>query len=289
MSRHAIWFLAASCLLGAPAAAQTPAQPGHARARLLAESTAAVPGKTLWLGMTFEIDPDWHLYWNGVSDTGSAIDLTPTLPQGYRLGPVQWPAPTRHITEHFLDHIYERRVTLLLPVEVPADARVGSTAKFRVEAKWLVCKTICTFGEADLSIELPVAGTAEPASSAVTGLFAEARDRLPKPVKAADPEVKVEWKKDAVVLRAAKGVKGLAFYPTLECAAFSDLATEGESKHDTLELHLDKPGVNDRLVGVVELEPQQPGRHSVFLLEERRGGANPRGPDASDKGKPGGG
>ena len=35
----------------------------HASVTLLAEESRAVAGKTLWLGLHFELIPQWHVYW----------------------------------------------------------------------------------------------------------------------------------------------------------------------------------------------------------------------------------
>ena len=47
-----------------------------------------------------------------------------TLPAGYKAGEMLWPAPARHVSNGgLLDHVYEGRAMILLPVEVPADAK----------------------------------------------------------------------------------------------------------------------------------------------------------------------
>ena len=39
-----------------------PVDGGHARVELVSERALSVPGETLWLGLSFEIDPKWHIY-----------------------------------------------------------------------------------------------------------------------------------------------------------------------------------------------------------------------------------
>src|SRR5688572_24226696 len=60
-----------------------PADPGHpARVRLVSERSALLPGQTNYIGLAFDIDPGWHLYWHGASDSGMPITFTLDLPAG---------------------------------------------------------------------------------------------------------------------------------------------------------------------------------------------------------------
>jgi DsbC/DsbD-like thiol-disulfide interchange protein len=268
--------------------AQPKDQPARARARLIAERPALVPGATAWLGVAFDIDKEWHLYWNGSNDTGFPIKLTPTLPEGYVLSKVLWPAPMRHLTEHFLDHVYEERVTLLLPLQVPATAKPGEKVTINVEAAWLVCKEACLPGEAMMTLTLPVASEAPPPSAnADSKRFAEARANLPGPLDKTKPELRIEWESDSVAIRTADHAEGLAFYPSLDSAAFADLATQGVSKSDTLKLQFEKPGAGDRLVGVVEIGPGGRGPRRLFSIDSAR--PNREQPGASNSNQPSGG
>jgi thiol:disulfide interchange protein DsbD len=256
--------------------AQPPADHERARARLISEQSALVPGTTAWLGLTFDIEPEWHLYWNGYSDTGFPVKMTVTAPTGYSVGDAVWPAPKRHLTENFIDHVYEKQVTLLVPVQVPADAKLDSRATFRVEADWLVCKQACLPGSADLSLELGVERAAAMGTDAAR--FSAARARVAKPLDSAKPEATITWSSDRVTIRTTNGSKGLAFYPALESAAVTDLSKQGESKTDMIELELAKPGPGDRLVGVLEIGPESGGLHKVLRLDQARSTASEERP-----------
>ncbi len=270
------------------AGAQPADQPARARARLISEQPALIPGSTAWLGVTFDIDKDWHLYWDGTNDTGFPVKLTPTLPDGYKAGSVVWPAPIRHVTDNFLDHVYENRVTLLLPVQVAADAKAGSKATIEVEAEWLVCKQACLPGDTHLSITLPVSATVTPAARPEDALFAEARANTPKPLDKSRPQVSVAWGPDSVRITAPHA-KSLAFYPARDSVALTDLRPQGESKSDTLTLHMDKAGPGDRLAGVVEIGPGEHGARTLFAVDSTRPPANSKDAGASNSKQPSGG
>ncbi|MEL7113247.1 MAG: hypothetical protein AAGK93_09960, partial [Pseudomonadota bacterium] len=67
--------LAALCI-GAVTAAAQPVDGGHARVELVSERALAVPGETLWFGLSFEIDPNWHIYWINPGDAGIPPEIT---------------------------------------------------------------------------------------------------------------------------------------------------------------------------------------------------------------------
>jgi thiol:disulfide interchange protein DsbD len=258
--------------------------PVHARARLVSEMEALTPGKTAWIGVTFDIDPEWHLYWNGLSDAGFPVTLTFTAPEGYKVGPLQWPAPKRQIAPgDLLDYIYEDRVTLLAPLEVPASAKPGSKATIAVEGTWLVCKTACVPGGASLSVDLPVAAAgSDPKPSRDAPLFTKARERIPKPLPAQGSGVTLRWSGEDLAI-TVPAAKALAFYAGIDCGKLSDLVHTGEVKGDTLTLKNDGPAGKARVQGVLEISPAPGKSPTLYELDLKPAGANPGAGSSSNK------
>ena len=56
------------------------------KARLVAESGAIVPGKTLWVALRLEIAPGWHAYWRNPGDSGLPPEISWKLPPGFSAG-----------------------------------------------------------------------------------------------------------------------------------------------------------------------------------------------------------
>lgn len=228
--------------LSTPIATAQPAERAHARATLIAEHTSARPGDTVHLGVAFDIDPDWHIYWRGSSDTGMPTRLRIDAPEGWSVGPIQWPAPRRYSpAEGILDHIHERELTLIIPVTAPETAVPGAAAAFRVHADWLVCQEACIPGEADLTISIPVAAN-EPQRTPQAAFFDRARATVPVPVPegrpAADP-VRVTLVEGVLDVQVA-GAKELEFYPGAETTPLNALG-EAAVRGDRLRVTL-KPG-----------------------------------------------
>jgi thiol:disulfide interchange protein DsbD len=252
-------------------AAGAPVQPGEpddaARARLVAERSHLVPGEEAWIGVSFELRPKWHLYWNGRNETGGPPEVKLQLPEGFTAGEILWPAPHRLVQPgDILDHVYEDRVTLMVPVRVPAEARAGSTARITAELSWMVCKDVCMLGEASDDISLPIGTRAQARPSADARLFEEARSRIPKAPPKENSPFTLEWKDGAAVI-TAPGAQKVSFYPGPEAGGFESFLRDGEAKGERLVIKinpfLDGPV---RLAGVLEITRPKPAPPTIFAL-----------------------
>lgn len=243
------------------AAAQPAAPAGDAqdlvKTRLVTESAGLQPGQTSHLGIVFEIEPGWHLYWQNSGDTGIPIGIDLILPEGFTAGEIQWPPPKRHVHTGLIDFILEDRVTLIIPIHVPADARIGSTAAIRAKLDWLVCKEECRFGDAEVQLEAPIASSAAPAPEAE--LFAIERSRAPKPLTNAD-RIEIRWNADALIVDAT-GASRLEYFPGPQHpsapadAAPVDIIRDGAAAGPRLQVEF-TPGIQDaqRIQGVLGVE-----------------------------------
>ncbi|QDI82915.1 thiol:disulfide interchange protein [Methylorubrum populi] len=204
------------------------------RASLVAESEALVPGGTVMLGLHMAMKPGWHVYWRNPGDSGLPPEMAWRLPEGFTVGAVQWPVPERIPVQTLMNFGYEGAVTLLVPLTVPESAkesaRAGETVRLAGTLSYLVCEEICIPGSAELSLDLPVASSAEPASGQAA-LFARARAALPE---AAPGPHRTTRAGDRLVLHLDRpglaGVSGAAFFPyaegALDNAAPQDLAVD---------------------------------------------------------------
>lgn len=229
----------------------------HARPRLIAERDALVPGSTAFLGITFDIDPGWHLYWDGASDTGMPIQVATEFPEGYTAGDLLWPAPKRHILPgDLLDYIYENRVTLILPVRVPRDAKPGDSVRFAAKLDWLECSDVCLPGEAKVEITLPVTDAPAAKRTADAPRFDEARARLPVPLPEVTHDVRLDWSGPTLTI-VARAAKSVAFYPHAGCAPLIDPIRDAAGEGTSITLRFEPPASDApdarRISGVLEV------------------------------------
>ncbi len=152
----------------------------HAKLELIAEESSIAPGKRFWLGLRFELEKQWHIYWVNPGDSGGPPQIQWDLPAGYRAGSIEWPYPMRLGGGTIVDYGYEDEVLLLLPVLPPANAQPGGTATLGANVKFLICSDICIPGQAHLTLSLPIGSGAPGPASGRQGLFRDARERLPR-------------------------------------------------------------------------------------------------------------
>jgi len=223
------------------------------------------PGTTAWFALDFVIDPHWHMYWNGRNDSGLPPVVTAHLPAGFEMGPMEWPAPERMLSPGgILDHVYTRRATLLFPLRVAADARVGGEVDLRFDVDWLVCHEMCIPERKNLAARLPVrAGDGPPSLGPDAPIFTAARERLPRPASEAGKALRMRWKDGELTLRLSDS-KGLAFYPDTACVELTDPLTTTESKGDRLRLTPTETEAGGQVSGV--LAAQRDARTDYFLI-----------------------
>lgn len=167
---------AALLALAGPASGPAQAASPHIRATLLAEGPVQ-PGQTVTMAVLMEPEAGWHGYWSNPGDAGLPLTLEWDLPRGASAGALQFPVPQTLVVQGLMNHVYEHRYAVLVPVTVPADARAGSTLPVRAAARWLACTdTICVPERADLM------GTLTIGTGAKDPRFAGWRAALPAPL-----------------------------------------------------------------------------------------------------------
>ena len=100
---------------------------------------SAIPGRGAKIGILFDIEPHWHLYWRNSGDSGRPTTINWKLPDGWRVGELKWPAPTKFKEGgDIITFAYENEVLLYADVYPPAEA---TNAEIQAEVTWLVCSS----------------------------------------------------------------------------------------------------------------------------------------------------
>src|ERR1700731_3250576 len=134
------------------------------RATLLTDAATVQAGQKFHIGVWYKIEPEWHIYWKYAGDSGIPTEIQWQLPPGFQAGPLQWPLPGRHKEPGHLEVFgYGSEVLLYSEVTAPASLPAGQIA-IKADSKWLVCKSSCVPGEANLSLELNSGQTASDSS-----------------------------------------------------------------------------------------------------------------------------
>ena len=149
--RFAFLLFALTALLPFGAQAQV-------QATLVSEGKTIRAGEPFTVGLRLQHDPHWHTYWLNPG-TGLPTDIQWILPEGFSAGSIQWPAP--HIIKDRAGIItgngYDGDALLPVTITPPEGLKPGTTITLQAQVDWLMCDDICMPGDAQLTLDLPVA------------------------------------------------------------------------------------------------------------------------------------
>ena len=151
-----------------------------ARVQLIADTSIVVPGESFLLGIRFELEKDWHLYWENPGSSGFPLSVDWNLPTGFEVGPLQFPSPQRYELSGFVTYVHEEAPMFIVRVTVPNNTPVDTPVIIQASAQWLLCKDECIADSTTFSLEIPVGESEVPDN---TGWFAKALAEQPETSK----------------------------------------------------------------------------------------------------------
>src|ERR1700691_5532483 len=189
----------------------------HGTLDLVAENQWIAAGHTIHLGLRFQLEKGWHVYWVNPGDSGEPPRVKWQLPAGVTVGEVEWPTPRRLGTSTIVDFGYEDDVMLVVPMHAEAPLATQGLAQLGAEVKVLVCREMCIPGKAQLSLTLPVKSQAPEPDAQTNELFAAARKAMPHPAPATW-RISVADARDSFLLTAKLGkhIAQASFFPLEE-------------------------------------------------------------------------
>lgn len=240
------------CLLDVPpeahqAGAEDKGAP-RVHAYLLTDASTVTPGETLRVGVLFELDEHYHIYWRNPGEAAIATDVRFSAPST-SFGNLHWPAPKvfRQADGFITTYGYAHQVLLFTEATIGEDAKGAVTIK--VDADYLACDVDCTPGNASLSRTLQIGTESTPAAAQTVALFDTYGARVPKQPQELGLKVTTAYD--------VSGVKPGAHFK----AAVAVVACDGppvDGKHcPTYQVpgtSIEEAFVPDRVVGV-ELKP----------------------------------
>jgi thiol:disulfide interchange protein DsbD len=201
---------------GTCARAESTAIP-HGTLELVAENQWIAAGHDFNLGLHFELESGWHIYWINPGDSGEPARVKWQLPADVTAGTLQWPTPRRLGTPSIVDFGYQDGVTLIVPMHAQGSLGLGEPAKIAAQVKVLVCREMCIPGSAQLSLVLPVKSESPAPDARTRHLFIAARKSLPRPAPT-NWKFKLDEEKGSFVLTANVGheINQANFFPLAE-------------------------------------------------------------------------
>ncbi len=213
-------------IFGSPAFAQLPQ--GNAIQPELVVENHANPGSATELAILMHTQPGWHGYWLNPGDAGLPMAVEWTLPEGWQVGELRYPVPTRLTIAGLMNYVYERDYAVLAKLIVPA----GTTGSQLVRAKmrWLACTDqVCVPEQGEVSLNVPSGGGGVPDAR-----FNEWRRALPRPLASpARFAVKGDRIEIAVPLPASVALGEPYFFPAddgpIDYAASQSFRRDGDT------------------------------------------------------------
>ena len=165
------WLLSLAVVCGSLGSSAQSAKLQHTHISLIASSTDSSGSQ--WIGLRFQLDPGWHIYWSNPGDSGEPPKVMWHLPSGVQAGELQFPAPHRIADHGLTDYGYEGEAILLAKITVPAGA-TSNKPEIAADVRYLVCREVCIPGKDRLSMNLGMAQSADN-----TALIQATQARLP--------------------------------------------------------------------------------------------------------------
>jgi len=153
----------------------------HAKVSLVAESNSLQAGQSAWVGVLFEIEKGWHIYWVNPGDAGEAPRIQWHLPAGFQAGDIRWPAPARLPASTVMDYGYEGKVLLPVSVRVPAGYRAANPVTLTADVRYVICRDVCIPAASLAKLAIPSGNAGDAADRE---LFRNAFDNAPKALPA---------------------------------------------------------------------------------------------------------
>jgi DsbC/DsbD-like thiol-disulfide interchange protein len=241
--------------------AQSPAEI-HAKVQLVSEEKSIRPSGPFSVGILFQLDPGWHIYWQNPGDSGEPPKIEWQLPPGFRAGAIGWPCPIRLGTASVRDYGYEGQVLLMTTIEPPMKFTPASPVSITANVKYVVCREICIPGKSVVTLSLPLSSPPVTDPSEWRELFKSARVQFPKPLPSAW-RVSAKSAGDHLILwvEGAGAASEVKFFP-LDRSVIENSAPQNlESDQGALRLTLKK---SDQLTKPVSI------LRGVIVLDQDR-------------------
>ncbi len=176
--------------------------------RLIADAQEVKAGDEIRVGVLFDLDPEWHVYWRNSGEAGLAT-RTEFGGDALEIGELQWPAPhVFDMSDEVTTFGYGEQVLFFAPatVDKSADGQLEVTAK----VDYLACKVECIPGNGTMTRTLSVGDSSEPEDATIVALFDEFESRVPVAPSSLGIDVDVQYSQKPIrpgdEIRAAVGL-----------------------------------------------------------------------------------
>jgi DsbC/DsbD-like thiol-disulfide interchange protein len=213
----------------------------HVDVNLIMLQETGTPGGEIMLGLHFEIEKDWHIYWQNPGDSGIPVRASWTADNHFDFSSLLWPYPGTFREEHLITYGYKDETLLMVPVNISENTTPGT---YTVEAfvEYLACKRICLPGFETHKIEIEIKESETTLNTKKRSLFDEFQSKLP--VKTSDLYAYFERNNEVVTLLLSGNVpidydlNSLQFFASAENLIESSTPQKFHSDGNALQVDL---------------------------------------------------
>ena len=225
----------------------------HVEVTLLIDHAEVQRGDRFRVGILFDLDVDWHIYWENPGDAGLPTEIE-WHGEGLEFGPLQWAAPGVYLEDdgRLITFGYDSQVVLYS--EVLVGEEVSDTVEISAEVQYLACHGACLPGEHSLHRQLQVGSQTQPAAKEVVDLFDRYSLQLPKDAETLGIET-------SAALDEEHGVLEVILCP----GPGADCAEEMELLYDPLSYTFVATSESEFQPKVLSVEPH-PGVYKGWLV-----------------------
>lgn len=212
--------------------------------RLVSEYETIQENTPFWVALDHNLEEGWHAYWKNPGDAGMVPKIEWTLPEGFSVVEVLWPAPKKFEQDSFTTYGYDAPYQVLVKISPPSTLVKPAAIKARLE--WVVCSgDTCLPGEQNLELEISK-GTLLKETDA--SLFTKAREKIPTAI----PFEVLSIQNELVSIKLPSGVTSGEFFPE---------KGEAESLFENDRVILKAPS-DEAIEGVLVLDGKA---HAVYI------------------------
>lgn len=193
-------------------------QPRYVTLRIVPEKTAASAGDTLWIAIEQTHQASWHTYWKNPGDSGEATSISWDMPDGFKAGEIEFPAPIKLPYGPLMNYGFADKVVLLVPITIP-NKLSGHEVTIKANISWLVCNDICIPETQDVSLTLPIAYDHTQVTDTDPVYFSKVRAALPEKVvwqgrmEEQEKTLHLLFRPDGTALKNLKDAHDFYFFP----------------------------------------------------------------------------
>ena len=149
------------------------------KTRAVLESKIVAPAGKVALAVQISLEPDWHIYWENSGDSGYPTTIEWSLPDGWSIGELNFPAPYLYEYEGITGYAMENNFTLLATLTAPSDLLSGESINVSGTLDALVCNaSSCLPYRYTFSLEIE-GGEKSLKDPSTEKVFRDAEARLP--------------------------------------------------------------------------------------------------------------